>query len=122
MHNRKLEEGIGGVMGISMNDLTAQKKLEKVNLIKRIITMVFGVGSVVMFFLPYAQFVFKDTKYVTSGLDLLIASGFRVETGTTSALMPALYLHWQVPFSFSLNVLCCRDYRLLFLQLHRLWY
>ena len=44
MHNRKLEEGIGGVMGISMNDLTAQKKLEKVNLIKRIITMVFGVG------------------------------------------------------------------------------
>ena len=46
MHNRKLEEGIGGVMGISMNDLTAQKKLEKVNLIKRIITMVFGVGSV----------------------------------------------------------------------------
>ena len=36
MHNRKLEEGIGGVMGISMNDLTAQKKLEKVNLIKRI--------------------------------------------------------------------------------------
>lgn len=54
MHNRKLEEGIGGVMGISMNDLTAQKKLEKVNLIKRIITMVFGVGSVVMFFLPYA--------------------------------------------------------------------
>ena len=87
MHNRKLEEGIGGVMGISMNDLTAQKKLEKVNLIKRIITMVFGVGSVVMFFLPYAQFVFKDTKYVTSGLDLLIASGFRVETGTTSALI-----------------------------------
>ena len=71
MHNRKLEEGIGGVMGISMNDLTAQKKLEKVNLIKRIITMVFGVGSVVMFFLPYAQFVFKDTKYVTSGLDFL---------------------------------------------------
>ena len=87
MHNRKLEEGIGGVMGISMNDLTAQKKLEKVNLIKRIITMVFGVGSVVMFFLPYAQFVFKDTKYVTSGLDLLIASGFRVEIGTTSALI-----------------------------------
>ena len=87
MYNRKLEEGIGGVMGISMNDLTAQKKLEKVNLIKRIITMVFGVGSVVMFFLPYAQFVFKDTKYVTSGLDLLIASGFRVETGTTSALI-----------------------------------
>ena len=74
-------------MGISMNDLAAQKKLEKVNLIKRIITMVFGVGSVVMFFLPYAQFVFKDTKYVTSGLDLLIASGFRVETGTTSALI-----------------------------------
>ena len=25
MHNRKLEEGIGGVMGISMNDLTARK-------------------------------------------------------------------------------------------------
>ena len=39
------------------------------------------------FSLPYAQFVFKDTKYVTSGLDLLIASGFRVETGTTSALI-----------------------------------
>lgn len=71
MHNRKLEEGIGGVMGISMNDLTAQKKLEKVNLIKRIITMVFGVGSVVMFFLPYAQVVFKDTKYVTSGFGFI---------------------------------------------------
>lgn len=29
MHNRKLEEGIGGVMGISMNDLTAQKSWKK---------------------------------------------------------------------------------------------
>ena len=74
-------------MGISMNDPAAQKRQEKINWVKRIVAAVLGAGSVIMFFLPYMQFVFKDTKYVVSGVDLLIASGFRVETGTTSALV-----------------------------------
>ncbi len=74
-------------MGILMNNLSTQQRLKKINWIKRIVAMIFGVGSVAMFFLPYVQFIFQDTRYVATGLDLLIASGFRVETEAVSALV-----------------------------------
>lgn len=74
-------------MTISMNDLAAQQKADKRNRIKRIIAIVLGLGTIAMFFLPNITFVFRDTTYVTSGMDLAFAQGFWVEGKELSGLV-----------------------------------
>lgn len=74
-------------MKVSMNDAAAQQRQAKINWVKRILALVLGAGSIVMFFLPYAQFVFKDIQYTVTGLDFLLAAGFRVQTDAVNALV-----------------------------------
>ncbi len=55
----------------------AQKE-QKLNNVKKGLAVVLGLLSVLAFFLPYIRFVFKDTTYVVSGLQLATVRGLRV--------------------------------------------
>lgn len=74
-------------MTVSMNDTAAQQKKERRSRVGRWIAIGLGLGSVVMFFLPMMTFVFRDTTYVVSGLDLAFAQGFWVEGKELSGLV-----------------------------------
>ena len=74
-------------MTVSMNDTAAQQKKERRSRVGRWIAIGLGLGSVVMFFLPMMTFVFRDTTYVVSGLDLAFARGFWVEGKELSGLV-----------------------------------
>lgn len=65
-------------MAISMNDLAAEQKTKRQKRIKIIFATVFGLCSILSFFFPYIQFVFKDTTYVASGFQLATVRGFHV--------------------------------------------
>lgn len=65
-------------MAISMSDLAAEQKAKRRNQIKFAFVVILGIGSVLSFFFPYIQFVFKDRTYLASGLQLATARGFHV--------------------------------------------
>jgi len=60
-----------------MSAVIAQKN-QKNNNIKKGLAILLGLLSVLAFFLPYMQFVFKNTTYVVSGFQLATIKGFRV--------------------------------------------
>ncbi len=74
-------------MGISMDGHAAQQAKKYRNLALRIITVVLGLGVIASFFLPYVTFVFRDTVYTVSGLQLATAKGFWVVGTELSGLV-----------------------------------
>ncbi len=69
-----------------MSELIAQKSKNK-NTVKKGLAVMLGLLSVLAFFLPYMQFVFKNTTYVVSGFQLATTKGFRVYGPKLSGLV-----------------------------------
>jgi len=65
-------------MSTSMMSAVIAQKNQKNNNIKKGLAILLGLLSVLAFFLPYMQFVFKNTTYVVSGFQLATIKGFRV--------------------------------------------
>ena len=65
-------------MSITMSGAEHAQKEKKQNHVKKGLAMLLGLLSVLSFFLPYMQFVFKDTTYIVSGFQLATVRGFRV--------------------------------------------
>lgn len=63
------------------------QKEQKKNNVKKGLAVVLGLVSVSSFFLPYMQFVFKDTTYLVSGFQLATVKGFRVHGPELSGLV-----------------------------------
>lgn len=63
------------------------QKERKKNNVKKGLAVVLGLVSVFSFFLPYMQFVFKDTTYLVSGFQLATVKGFRVYGPELSGLV-----------------------------------
>ncbi len=75
-------------MSITMMGAQQAQKDRKLNNWKKGLAVLLGLISVFTFFsLPYMRFVFKDTTYTVSGLQLAITKGFRVQGPTVSGLV-----------------------------------
>lgn len=74
-------------MSIEMTGAARAQKLEKQNRTKKGLAILLGLLSVVLFLFPYVQFVFKNTTYTVSGLQLATVKGFRVTGPALSGLV-----------------------------------
>lgn len=74
-------------MATSMKDQAAEQKVKRRNFIKIVSAVVLGLFSILSFFFPYIQFVFRDRVYTASGLQLATARGFRVYGPTLNGLV-----------------------------------
>lgn len=74
-------------MNISMNSTASAQKDKNKNNVKKGLAILLGLISVLAFFLPYMKFVFRDTTFIVSGLDLATVKGFRVHGAQLSGLV-----------------------------------
>lgn len=74
-------------MSMVFNSMKNTRKDRKKNRVKKGMAVALSLGSVFSFFLPYMQFVFKDTTYLVSGFQLATAKGFRVHGSGLSAVV-----------------------------------
>lgn len=74
-------------MSINMTGAEHAQKLKKLNNVRKGLAILLGLLSVVSFFLPYIQFVFKNTTYIVSGFQLATVKGLRVYGPELSGLV-----------------------------------
>jgi len=74
-------------MSTSMKSAANAQQDKNKNNVKKGLAILLGLLSVLAFFLPYMQFVFKNTTYVVSGFQLATIKGFRVNGAVLSGLV-----------------------------------
>lgn len=74
-------------MQTSLTDERAEQKRAFANRIKRIVAIVLGAVILISFFFPYIQFVFKNTVYSLTGLQLVTVRGMMVRGPQMSGLV-----------------------------------
>jgi len=74
-------------MSMAMNSAENALKNKKQNSVKKGLAILLGLLSVLTFFFPYIQFVFKNTTYIVSAFQLATVKGFRVQGPELSGLV-----------------------------------